>query len=188
MRPTSSRLQGFTRPVVAGVVLTTLVGLATPVTARERALTLSSRISTSGLGPVGIGLTKGQAERVARTRIDYQGEGLGNCRYAAPRNRSIRASFMLINNRVARVDVSRRGVSTPSGIRVGDSESSARRQLAGRLEISKHKYVRGGLYLEFVPRESKDSNRRVIFETDGRRITHIRAGRLPEVRYIEGCA
>lgn len=95
---------------------------------------------------------------------------------------------MLINNRVARVDVSRRGIATPSGIRVGDSETSVRRKLAGRLTVSPHEYVRGGSYLEFTPRDAKDSNRRVIFETNGRRITYIRAGRLPEVRYVEGCA
>ena len=33
-----------------------------------------------------------------------------------------------------------------------------------------------------------NSGRRVIFETDGSRVTYIRAGRLPEVRYVEGCA
>jgi len=188
MRSKLFRVLRSPRVPVATASLLTLVGLVTPVTARERALTTNSRISTSGLGPVGIGLTKGQAERVARTRIVYQGVALGNCRYAAPRDRSLRASFMLIKNRVARVDVSRRGVATPSGIRVGDSEASVRRQLAGRLKVSRREYVMGGSYLEFVPREGKDSNRRVIFESNGRRITYIRAGRLPEVRYIEGCA
>jgi len=186
MTSTTSRPRRFARAAIAAVALAALVGPATTVTARDRALTTNSKISTSGLGPVGIGLTKGQAQRFAKTRIDYQGGALGNCRYAAPR--SLRVSFMLIDNRVARVDVSRRGFATPSGIRVGDSEASVRRQLQGRLRVSEHQYVRGGSYLEFVPRDNKDSNRRVIFESNGRRITYIRAGRLPEVRYIEGCA
>jgi len=188
MHWTSSSPPRFARVLGAAAAVVLSLGLPVLVVARERALTTSSRISTNGLGPVGIGLTKGQAERVAHTRIVYDGAGLGNCRYAAPRNRSIRASFMLINNRVARVDVSRRGIATPSGIRVGDSETSVRRKLAGRLTVSPHEYVRGGSYLEFTPRDAKDSNRRVIFETNGRRITYIRAGRLPEVRYVEGCA
>ena len=29
---------------------------------------------------------------------------------------------------------------------------------------------------------------RMVFETDGKRVKLIRAGRLPEVEYIEGCA
>lgn len=180
-----------TRPTRLGslaVVVLAAGALAVPADALAPALRPTSAVATSGLGPVRIGMTKGEAERVAGTRIDYAGAGLGNCRYAAPRNRAIRASFMLIGNRVARVDVSRRGIRTPSGVRVGDSEASVRRLFASQLRVSRHEYVPAGSYLEVVPKDRKDANRRVVFETDGRRVTYIRAGRLPEVRYIEGCA
>lgn len=174
----------------SGATVTALLGaaaLAAPATARAPALKPTSRVATSGLGPVNIGMTKAQAERAAGTRIVYSGDGLGDCRYAMPRNRSIRASFMLIDNRVARVDVFRRGIRTPSGVRVGDSEASVRRRFASQLVLSPHECTNGS-YLEVVPRDAKDRNRRVIFETDGSRVTLIRAGRLPEVRYVEGCA
>jgi hypothetical protein len=28
---------------------------------------------------------------------------------------------------------------------------------------------------------------RIVFETDGQRVTRFRAGRLPAVQYVEGC-
>ena len=94
---------------------------------------------------------------------------------------------MLKKDHVVRVDVTRRGIRTPSGVRVGDSEASVRRRFAGQLRVSHHAYT-DGFYLEFVPQDRADRNRRVIFETDRGRVSSIRAGRLPEVRYIEGCS
>lgn len=182
-----SRLLAAEGSIIAIVGIIGNAALTAPATARAPALKPSSRVSTGGLGPVAIGMTKRQAELAAGTRIVYDGAGLRNCRYAAPRNDAIRASFMLIDGRVARVDVAKRGTATPSGVRVGDSEASVRRLFGDQLVISRHAYTNGS-YLEVVPRDTKDRNRRVIFETDGSRVTYIRAGRLPEVRYIEGCA
>ena len=33
-----------------------------------------------------------------------------------------------------------------------------------------------------------DTRHRIVFETDGRRVTSYRAGRRPAVDYVEGCA
>ena len=33
-----------------------------------------------------------------------------------------------------------------------------------------------------------DSGFEVVFETDSQRVTRYRAGRLPEVEYVEGCS
>ena len=33
-----------------------------------------------------------------------------------------------------------------------------------------------------------DRNYRIVFETDGKRVLRFRAGKLPEVEYIEGCS
>ena len=155
--------------------------------ADARPLTPRSKVSTAGLGPVKIGMTVRQAER-AGGDLRWRGPALDGCRYLRPANRRIKASFMTIKRRIVRVDVSQPGIRTPSGFTVGSSERAVRRALAGRLRITRHEYVRGGYYLEFVPRDRTDAGRRVIFETNGRSVTYIRAGRLPEVRYIEGCA
>ena len=177
-------------PAAAAVGLTTAaLGAgagegAGPTAAR---LKPTSKVSTQGLGPVRIGMTKVRAERAAGVRMRYLGGARSGCRYMRPADRGIRASFMLTRGRISRVDVSRRGIATPSGIRVGDSEASVRRRFAGRLRITRHVYS-NGYYLEFVPRDRAERNRRVIFETTRGRVGYIRAGRLPEVRYIEGCS
>jgi hypothetical protein len=151
-------------------------------------LTPRSRLSTAGLGPVKIGMSKARAERAAGMRLVWMGPALNGCRYLRPRDRDVRASFMVRNRRIVRVDVHRRGIRTASGFRVRDSEQAVRDHFAGRLRITPHEYVQGGWYLEYVPRDASDRNRRVVFETDGERVTYMRAGRLPEARWIEGCA
>lgn len=132
-------------------------------------------------------MRKAEAERAGGMRLVYDGPAMHGCRYVRPKNRYIRASFMLTEGRIARVDIWKRGISTVSGIRVGDSERSVRRRFAGRLRVTPHEYT-SGWYLEFVPKDRVDRTRRVIFETKNGRVSYIRAGRLPEVRYIEGCA
>jgi hypothetical protein len=155
--------------------------------ARPVGLTPKSKVSTQGLGPVRIGMTKSAAERAARMPMRYSGPARDGCRYMRPADARIRASFMLHRGRVVRVDVARRGIATPSGVRVGDSEASVRRRFAGHLRIQRHQYT-DGYYLEFVPEDHAERNRRVIFETTRGTVGYIRAGRLPEVRYIEGCS
>jgi hypothetical protein len=150
-------------------------------------LTSASRVSTQGLGPVHIGVSKARAERAAGMRMRFDGPARSGCRYMKPVDARVRASLMLTRGRVVRVDVARRGIATPSGVRVGDSEASVRRRFAGQLRVTRHEYT-DGYYLEFVPNDHAERNRRVIFETSRGRVSYIRAGRLPEVRYIEGCS
>jgi hypothetical protein len=95
---------------------------------------------------------------------------------------------MVIKGRIARVDVARRGIKTPSGFTVGTAAQAIREAFGRRLRVTQHAYNPDGKYLEYVPRDRVEAGRRVIFETDGERVTYIRAGKLPEVRYIEGCS
>jgi hypothetical protein len=48
-----------------------------------------------------------------------------------------------------------------------------------------HKYVDGSYLI--VP-SARDSTRQLVFETDGRVVTALRAGMLPMVRWVEGCS
>jgi hypothetical protein len=178
------------RRVHIGVAAAALAALALAVPAADAArLTPSSKLSTAGLGPVKIGMTVEQAERAGGLSLARQGPEVGECRYVRPRSRRVRVSFMTIRGRIARVDVFRRGIRTLSGFTVGAREAAVRREFGSRLRVRRHQYVRGGHYLEYVPRDRVDRGRRVIFETNAAgRVTYIRAGRLPEVRYIEGCS
>ena len=104
---------------LATAMLTAATGHSADAAAPAR-LTSKSRVSTQGLGPVRIGMTKAAAERAARMPMRYSGTARFSCRYMRPADARIRASFMLHRGRVVRVDVGRRGIATPSGVRVGD--------------------------------------------------------------------
>lgn len=145
----------------------------------------ASRVSIDGLGAIKIGMTERQAERAGGISLTGTGSGPG-CRYLQPSDRSIRAEFMLTNNRIARVDVLRRGIRASRGVRVGDSDASVRRRFTNLL-VQPAKYVIGGFFLEVPPRDRSDRNRRLIFETDGKMVTYVRAGRRPEVFWVERC-
>ena len=130
-----------------------------------------------------------QAEQAAQTSFFRPFASLGGeCDYIQPRVGPSRVLFMTTSGVIARVDVSRRNVATRAGIRVGDSERRVYRAYGSKIRLSRHVYVRGGHYLTVVPRSPSEFGKRIIFETNGRYVTEIRAGRLPEVRYIEGCA
>ena len=78
-------------------------------------------------------------------------------------------------------------VATDSGARVGDSEEAVTARYHGQLRVEPHKYTGPeGHYLVFEP--LRDTLHRIIFETDGQRVTTMRSGRRPAVEYVEGCA
>jgi hypothetical protein len=39
-----------------------------------------------------------------------------------------------------------------------------------------------------VKGDSASAGKEIVFETDGKRVTMFRAGRLPEVEWVEGCS
>ena len=95
---------------------------------------------------------------------------------------------MTTNGVIARTDVTTRRVSTPEGVHVGNSERHVYRVYGRRVRRSRHRYVLRGHYLTILPGRASERGRRIVFETNGRSVTSIRAGRLPEAYYIEGCA
>ena len=96
-------------------------------------------------------------------------------------------SFMVFNETIARVDVFTGPVTTRSGAGIGMTEAEIRNLFPNQIE--QQPKVDGGKYLEFVPVDQADAKFRVLFETDPDGVvTTFRAGRLPEVRWVEGCA
>ncbi len=96
---------------------------------------------------------------------------------------------MVNNGTVARVDVLLGPVTTRSGAGIGMTEAQIFGLFPDQIEQRSHFYIEGGKYLEFVPVDQADANFRVVFETDPSGVVMTyRAGRLPEVRWVEGCA
>ena len=150
-------------------------------------LTATSKVAINGIGPIRVGMTIQQAQASARTRLLSQGDKLGNCWCVKPQGGPRDISFMVIDGQIARVDIyGNSRITTISGAKIGDSENRIKSLYAVR--ITPHEYIQGGHYLTFVPNDKSDRRYRMVFETDGKRVKMIRAGRLPEVEYVEGCA
>lgn len=153
-------------------------------------LTEESQVGTNGIGSVLVGQTIDEAVRASGLNMkQIYGGNPKYCTYFKPVGGLDGVSFMVSDYRIVRVDIDNPRVTTFRGAKIGDSEERIKYLYQGQIQVQKHPYNRfGGHYLVFIPRDEEDSNYRVIFETDGQKVVRYRAGRLPEVGYIEGCA
>jgi len=75
-----------------------------------------------------------------------------------------------------------------SGAKIGDFEARIRAIYPKQVAVTPHRYVQKGHYLTFIPKDAVDQKYRLSFEADGQKVTQFRAGQLPEVAFVEGCA
>jgi len=143
----------------------------------------ADRIGFAGVADVRIGMqlwqlldTLGQKATVEAVDND--------CTYVVPANEPLGLSYMIISGELARIDVVRPGISTISGVQVGNSEAEVKAAYDDHVDITDHQYVDG----HYLTVKSTDGHSAVVFETDGTVVTSFRIGRLPEAQYIEGCS
>ncbi len=74
---------------------------------------------------------------------------------------------MVIDGKIARVDVENKFTTTTEGAHVGDSEARIKRLYPGGLRVTPHAYIEG----HYLTVTSPDGKRGYVFETDGRRVT-----------------
>ena len=147
-----------------------------------------SNLSIRGIGDVPSGLTVAETAKAAGINLVDESPQ-GSCYHVKPSKNYRDISFMVVGGRVARVNVGRNSkVTTLRGAKIGDSEARIKSLYQGQIEVTRHEYVTGGHYLTFIPKDKVDRNYRVVFETDGKRVTRMRSGKLPEVMYVEGCS
>jgi D-serine deaminase-like pyridoxal phosphate-dependent protein len=140
-------------------------------------------VTENGIGPIHAGMTVAQANAAIGGGFAAPKGGTTGCTYAvltkAPRGLWV----MLQDGRVARVEVRSGSIATSTGARIGDSETRIK-QLYPGVATTPHKYVAGGHYLTVI---GSDPANRIVFETDGSKVTTFRSGRTPEVENVEGC-
>ena len=95
-------------------------------------------------------------------------------------------SVMVVKGKVARIDVDTGAVTTDDGAKIGDTEDRLKTIYGDDLQVAPHKYNPGWHYLT-VMGDSASAGKAIVFETDGKKVTMFRAGRLPEVKWVEGC-
>jgi hypothetical protein len=117
------------------------------------------------------------------TRTDFE-EGRS---YLTPTVKGL--AFMLLDSRIARVDVLEGRWATRSGAGIGTSESEIRRLYPqARTEPPPYLDAGKGFYLRIRPGNPALRRYELLFETDGGLVTSFRAGLSKAVSLIEGCA
>jgi hypothetical protein len=145
------------------------------------------RATMSGVGPIRIGMSERQLEDALQMRLpDTQDAAEDSCRQVEAGPRWPGTSVMLLDGRVARIDISRRGVPTLSGALVGDLVSRVYDIYGRRLRATQHDFG-AGEGMEYLTMFSSDHHYGIRFETDGERVTEFYVGTSEAVQFIEGC-
>jgi hypothetical protein len=163
------------------IAVTLIAGLTLPAASRAR-LTMNSQLSTAGLGSLKIGMTIAQASRATGSPIVAHHIG-GPCFSDLLKPARLGVGILGTSYRVAVVTITKRGLATRSGVRVGDSVQRLKSVYGNQLLAVAEFYTPSELQYEL-----RDGNRKVIFFTTKGFITSMTAGRKPEVDYVEGCA
>ncbi len=143
-------------------------------------------VTPEGAGPVRVGMPLAEAAGALGATPDTAAVA-GRCDYLRPAGGPSGVKVMVNEGSVARVEVDSGEVRTEEGAGIGDTEARVRALYAGRVTEMPHKYT-SGRYLVVTPQAPADSADRLVFETDGAAVTRYRAGRLPEVEWVEGCS
>lgn len=142
------------------------------------------RVSALGIGPVVAGMSF--ADAAPLLGLSRSAATGGTCAYVRPVSGPAGVSLMVRGGEIARVQVDSGDVRTTADAGIGDGEARIDSLYRGQLQVGPHKYT-GGHYMVVKPTGARDSRFRIVFETDGQRVTRYRAGRLPEVEWVEGC-
>lgn len=152
----------------------------------------SLTVTENGYGPLAIGMTIRDAAQAIGASVPSASRSSSNstsgCAYVNLANMPPGMRVMAVHDTVVRVDVDSGNVATGMGARIGDPEWRVHDLYGSRVAVQPSKYVSGAHFMIVSPIPPTDSGRRIVFETDGSRITRYRAGRLPEVQWVEGCS
>lgn len=140
-------------------------------------------VTLHGAGPIRFGMTVAQASGALGTTIGASPQG---CDYASMPGAPAGMRFMVVDGRIVRADVDSAGLPSDRGAAVGMTAAEVQGLYGDSLAIVPHKYDTAGRYLVFAP-PTGDTAYRVLFETSGDRVVRYRAGRVPEVEWVEGC-
>jgi len=144
-------------------------------------------LNEDGLGQIQIGMTLDEAVNMGL--LNERPDIKQACDFVFPAVGAgipFGVNVMVVKGKVARIDVDTGTVTTEDGAHIGDSEDKIKSIYGDELKVSPHKFIDGGHYLT-VMGDSASAGKAMVFETDGKQVTMFRAGRIPEVEWVEGC-
>lgn len=88
------------------------------------------------------------------------------------------------NNFLARIYVYNPAYKTEKGIGIGSTEAEVKAAYGKKVEVEPRKYEPTGHDMFVIDLKGRGFN----FETDGNKVVSYSLGRLPAIRYVEGCS
>jgi hypothetical protein len=171
--------------LTAAIALLGAVSASARPAAEPKKLDGNAVISTSGVGPIELGMTIAEARKAAKTGIVGGGEVTPGCRHDTVLPRRFGLTTLRYKGKIRVLYVRRTAMPTGKGIRVNDSLNRLKSKYGSKL----------------IERPSDVSAETRIFELHGKgtreiqfsvnaadRITQIATGLRPEVDFSEGCA
>jgi hypothetical protein len=166
------------------VLAAALLATAAAPTASAAQLTRNSKVTFAGVGPIHLNMTVSEARRAARRRIDVGIEVTEDCRHDRVFPRRLGLDTLTFERRIRVLYVTRRGLATRRGVRVGDRLSRLRDRYGDSLHERSSDVSPGTRIFEF-----RRGNRELHFLVyNGNRVREIHTGARPEVDFAEGCA
>jgi hypothetical protein len=140
-------------------------------------------VTFSGIGDLRAGMSLDEANVVANGDLVIPSR-LSDCDYIKPKTGPAGVAFLFENGKLAVVDVKSGSVKTVEGARIGDTEDQIRALYPGRVTSRPAKYTAGH---RLIVKPKTGGNNRIVFETDGVKVTQFSSGSEPAVEYVEGC-
>jgi hypothetical protein len=147
----------------------------------------AQRLDFTSLGKARIGMSEQALAHALGAPLTHVAPEVetGGCYYASGHGLPDAVRLMMLDHRLARIDVSAPGVETAAGVGVGTAEAEVKRRYGDKLVEEPHAYTGpAGHYLTVQSADGKDGIR---FETDGQAVTLFYAGTAKAIHYIEGC-
>jgi hypothetical protein len=141
-------------------------------------------VREDGAGPVRIGMSLPQLNAMLHEKLPLPPAKDDQACFYVTTKKQPKLSFMMLEGRLARIDVRDPGVTTATGIQVGDSEKHALQVYGSSLKVGPHKYIANGHYLTA---KSSDGHYGIRFETEDGKITTYYAGRFDAIQLVERC-
>jgi hypothetical protein len=184
-------LQGAITPLASLRLMQRAIAAAsTPqVTEVPTLAILNAEITTTGLGPIRVGMTKAEIEDLGFTLLPIPETGNGGCQYYRLKDHSEPIGLMAIQGQVLRVDIWPGSLTpTRSGVKIGSSEADLIQYYdSTQLKAVANPLTRGKT-ITFTPKDQGEDLYRLVFETDQQgRVVQYRAGQFPSVTWPQGC-
>jgi hypothetical protein len=178
---------GCTRPASSGAASSDTT--SPPMTVADSATVRTGlTVTATGYGSLRVGMTVRDAATALGSPVPSM-VGLDTaCAYVKFDNQPAGMRIMVVRGNVARLEIDSASIATGLGARVGDPESRVKDLYGSRVVVQPHKYDPSGHYLIVNPIPPTDTGFALVFETDSGRVTKYRAGRTPEVEWVEGCS